>query len=383
MNRIYLSAPDVSNLERDAVVRAIDTNWIAPIGPDLDAFEEEVAGWTGTKYAVGLSTGTAALHLALVLLGVGPGDEVLVPTMTFVPTANAALYVGARPFFVDSESSSWCLAPHLVQEVLASRARLGTLPKAAFVVDLYGQCADYSRLLPLFEEYEIPVIEDAAEALGAKRDGEAAGSFGKFAAVSFNGNKIVTSSSGGMLLCPDQASATRARKLSTQAREEAPHYEHLEVGYNYRLSNILAAFGRAQLATLQARMARRAEIRKRYEEALNKIPGVSLLPVPFNSDPNWWLTCIVVDPEIVGVDSFKIRELLEAADIESRPTWKPMHLQPLFSDSPRYVDGTAEKIFRTGLCLPSGSGMSLSDLDRVIDHLMKILSGETLKSTRS
>ena len=376
LKRIYLSAPDVSNLERDAVLQAIDSNWIAPVGPDLDAFEEEVARWTAMPYAVGLSSGTAALHLALVLLGVGPGDEVLVPSMTFVPTANAALYVGARPFFVDSESSSWCLSPELTSVALEERARSGRLPKAAMVVDLYGQCADYSALLPLFAEYDIPVIEDAAEALGARRDGALAGSFGTFAALSFNGNKIVTSSSGGMLLCSNADSATRVRKLSTQAREDFPHYEHTEVGYNYRLSNILAAFGRAQLATLDERMARRAAIRMRYEEALSKFPGVAFAPIPMDSEPNSWLTCITVDPEIAGIDVVRIREALEGANIESRPTWKPMHLQPLFSSLTSYLDGTSERIFNTGLCLPSGSGMSEDDHERVIGHLITLLAGE-------
>ena len=374
MRRIFLSPPDVSNLEREAVLRAIDSNWIAPVGPDLDAFEEEVAEWTGMPYAVGLSSGTAALHLALVLLGVGPDDEVLVPSMTFVPTANVALYVGARPFFVDSEPSSWCLSPDLVREALEERARFGRLPKAAMVVDLYGQCADYSQLLPLLAEYEIPIVEDAAGALGARRDGAHAGSFGAFAAVSFNGNKIVTSSSGGMLLCPDGPSAARARKLASQAREEKPYYEHTEVGYNYRLSNILAAFGRAQLATLEKRMTLRAGIRARYEEAIAGFPGVSLAPILDGSKPNWWLTCITVDPEIAGIDVVQIRESLEAANIESRPTWKPMHLQPLFSGSSSYIDGTSERIFRTGLCLPSGSRMSEDDLQRVIDQLVSLLT---------
>lgn len=374
LKRIYLSAPDVSDLERHAVLQAIDSNWIAPVGPDLDAFEEEVAGWTAMPYAVGLSSGTAALHLALVLLGVGPGDEVLVPSMTFVPTANVALYVGARPFFVDSESSSWCLSPELTAAALKERARMGTLPKAAMVVDLYGQCADYSALLPLFAEYDIPVIEDAAEALGARRDGALAGSFGTLSAVSFNGNKIVTSSSGGMLLCSNVDSALRARKLSTQARDDFAHYEHTEMGYNYRLSNILAAFGRAQLATLDERMARRAALRRRYEEALSKFPGVTFAPVAKGSEPNSWLTCITVDPEIAGIDVDRIRETLESANIESRPTWKPMHLQPLYTGAKNYLDGTSERIFRTGLCLPSGSSMSESDQERVIDHLVSLFT---------
>jgi pyridoxal phosphate-dependent aminotransferase EpsN len=372
--RIYLSPPDVSSLERDFVLKAIDSNWIAPVGPDLDAFELEIAEWTATPFAIGLTSGTAALHLALVLLDVGPGDEVLVPTMTFVPTANAALYVGATPFFVDSEPSSWCLSPELVRDVLKDRAKKGKLPKAAMTVDLYGQCADYSRLNPIFNEFEIPVIEDAAEALGASRDGEKAGSFGSFGVISLNGNKIVTSSSGGMLLCPDSTTAARARKLASQSRDHAPHYQHSEIGYNYRLSNILAAFGRAQLATLNERMERRKQIRTHYEDTFAGISGVSLSPVPSGSIPNWWMSCITVDPDLAGIDASQIREFMENSNIETRPTWKPLHLQPLFENATSYTDGTAERLFRTGLCLPSGSGLSHEELDRVTSTLLDLFS---------
>jgi dTDP-4-amino-4,6-dideoxygalactose transaminase len=368
--RIYLSAPDVRALEEAAVVGAIRSNWVAPLGPDLDAFEREVATIAGVAHAVGLSSGTAALHLALVLQGVGPGDEVLVPTLTFVPTANVVTYVGARPFFVDSERGSWCLSPELLAVALEARARAGRLPKAAMVVDLYGQCADYAQLLPLLESYGVPLVEDAAEAIGASRDGQPAGSFGTLAAFSFNGNKIVTASSGGALLCRDEATAVHARKLATQAREDAPHYEHAETGYNYRLSNLLAAFGRAQLATLPERIARRAHIRARYEEALAPFEGIDLLPVPAGSAPNWWLTCITVDPATAGVDAEKLRLSLEDHDIESRPLWKPMHLQPLFEGADAYLDGTAERLFARGLCLPSGSGMRDEDLDRVLECLV-------------
>jgi dTDP-4-amino-4,6-dideoxygalactose transaminase len=238
------------------------------------------------------------------------------------------------------------------------------------VVDLYGQCADYAQLLPLFESFGVPVVEDAAEAIGASRNGQPAGSFGTLAAFSFNGNKIVTASSGGALLCRDEATAAHARKLATQARDDAPHYEHSETGYNYRLSNLLAAFGRAQLATLPERIARRAHIRSRYEGALAPFEGIDLLPVPPGSAPNWWLTCITVDPASAGVDAEKLRLSLEDHDIESRPLWKPMHLQPLFQGADAYLDGTAERLFARGLCLPSGSGMRDEDLDRVLECLV-------------
>jgi pyridoxal phosphate-dependent aminotransferase EpsN len=368
--RIYLSAPDVRESEERFVLDAIRSGWVAPVGPDLDAFEVEIAAATGVGHAVGLSSGTAALHLALVLLGVGKGDDVLVPTMTFVPTANVATYVGATPFFVDSERDSGCLSPELVEVALADRARRGRLPKVAMTVDLYGQCADYARLLPLFASYGVPVIEDAAEALGASRDGQRAGSFGAIAAMSFNGNKIVTASSGGALLCADEATAARTRKLATQAREDAPHYEHAETGYNYRLSNLLAAFGRAQLATLPERIARRAQIRDRYDEVLTTYEGIQLMAVPAGSEPNWWLTCITVDPTASGIDVERLRQSLEEDDIETRPMWKPMHLQPLFNGADAYLDGTSECLFSTGLCLPSGSGMTDADLDRVVERLV-------------
>lgn len=369
MNRIYLSPPDVRGLERDAVLSAIDSNWVAPIGPDLDAFESEIAQWADRPFAVGLSSGTAALHLALSLLGVGHGDEVLVPTLTFVPTASAATYLGARPYFVDVEAESWCLAPDLVAEDLKRRARNGRLPKAAMVVDLYGQCADYAALLPLFAEYDVPIVEDAAEALGASRDGARAGSHGAFAAFSFNGNKIITTSSGGMLLSNDADSAAHARKLATQAREPVAHYEHIELGYNYRLSNILAAFGRAQLANLPARIERRRAINAAYGSALEHVNGVALAPIPEGSQPNFWLTCITFDLSASSAQPEDLRRFLEAHDVESRPIWKPLHLQPLFADHESVLDGTGASIFERGLCLPSGSSMSDDDLATVINLL--------------
>lgn len=370
MSRIYLSAPDIRGAERAMVDSAIASNWIAPLGPDLDAFEIEIAATMGVSRAVGLSSGTAALHLALLELGVGPGDTVLVSTYTFIASANAVTYTGATPLFIDSDRATWQLSPQLVEEELVHRAALGSLPKAAVIVDLYGQCADYDRLLPLFDQYDVPVIEDAAESLGASYRGNPAGSFGTCGVVSFNGNKIITTSGGGMLLCHNQELAARARYLSTQARDPAPHYEHSEIGFNYRMSNLLAALGRAQLATLPDRIERRRQFNQAYRAALSDLPGIGFMPLAPYGEPNWWLTCITVDSETSGYSNEDLRMALEAADIESRPTWKPMHLQPLFADAPFRVDGTAEQLFDDGLCLPSGSGMADEDLDRVIAELL-------------
>ncbi len=374
MSRIYLSAPDVRDVERTQVLEAIESNWVAPAGPDLDAFERDVAAMSGVPEAVGLSSGTAALHLALILAGVGSGDEVLVPTLTFVATANAVGYVGATPVFIDSDPRSWCVSPELVAEELQERARRDCLPAAIITVDLYGHCADYDQLLATCADYEVPVIEDAAEALGATYRDRPAGSFGTFGVVSFNGNKIITASSGGMLLCHDEANATRARKLATQSREATPHYEHLEAGFNYRLSNLLAAFGRGQLQTLPERIERRRQIHDRYHNAFGDVPGVMFLEPPDYGTSNYWLTCLTLDPSVT-LDREAVREALEATDIESRPTWKPMHLQPLFATAPARIDGTADRVFERGLCLPSGSGMTDHDLDRVIEGLESLLTG--------
>jgi dTDP-4-amino-4,6-dideoxygalactose transaminase len=375
MSRIYLSAPDIRGDERAMVDAAITSNWVAPIGPDLDAFEHEIAAVTGVLRAVGLSSGTAALHLALLELGIGAGDIVLVSTHTFVASANSVAYTGATPVFVDSDATTWQLSPDLVEEELEQRAVLGTLPKAAIVVDLYGQCADYARLIPLFDRYGVAVIEDAAESLGASYRKNRAGSFGSCGVVSFNGNKIITTSGGGMLLCHDDELAARARHLSTQGREDAPHYEHAEVGFNYRLSNVLAALGRAQLATLPDRIERRRQINQRYRATLSELPGLDFMPVAPYGEPNWWLTCITVEPDAAGYSTTDLRIALEAADIEARPTWKPMHLQPLFADAPARVDGTSQRLFETGLCLPSGSGMTDDELDRVIAELLHRAEG--------
>ena len=375
MSRIHLSAPDVRGREEQYVLEAIRSNWVAPLGPDLDQFEREIAARCGVSFAVGLSSGTAALHLALVTAGIGSGDVVLVPTLTFVPTANVVRYVGAEPVFIDVDETSWNLSAPLLAEELEAAAKRGAKVAAVMAVDLYGQCADYDAIVPLAAEHGTRLIEDAAEALGATRSGKPAGAFGDVAALSFNGNKIITTSGGGMLLTNSEEVADHARKLATQAREPAPHYEHTEVGYNYRLSNILAAFGRAQLETLDDRIQRRTAIREAYRLVIDRHEGVSLMPIADASTSNAWLTCIMLDSKRTGTSPENLRLHLESHDVESRPIWKPMHRQPLYSTARARLDGTADRIFERGLCLPSGSGMTEAQLELVLglidDHLLR------------
>jgi len=349
------------------LLEAFDSNWIAPLGPDVDAFEAEFAERIGIAHAVALSSGTAALHLALLMAGVGPGDEVLVPSFTFVATANAVCYLGARPVFVDSSVSTWNIDPDLVAADLAVRAREGRLPRALVTVDLYGQSADYDPLLATCAEYGVPLVEDAAEALGSTYRGRATGSFGESGVFSFNGNKIITTSGGGMLVTESAAAADRARFLATQARDPFPHYEHSEIGYNYRLSNLLAALGRAQLRGLESRIDRRHRINDAYRAAFGGVPGISFPPVAEYGTPNYWLTCVLVDPDRFGSDREAVRLALAAEDIEARPTWKPLHLQPVFAEASRVGGAVCAGIFERGLCLPSGSALTDAELGRIVD----------------
>ncbi len=345
---------------------------MAPIGPDLDAFEAEISKRAGGRHAVGLSSGTAALQLALQVSGVEPGDEVLCSTLTFVATANAIVQAGGCPVMVDSDHATWNMDPDLLTEELDRRARAGRLPAAVVAVDLYGQCCNYDKIVPACAKYDIPLIEDAAEALGATYDGKGAGSFGQLAIFSFNGNKIITSSGGGMLVTPDEATADRVRYLSTQARQPAAHYEHTEVGYNYRLSNILAALGRAQLCDLDDRVSRRREFHSRYSEALADIPGVAFMPEAEDCYSTFWLTCLTIDPTEAGIDRESIRLGLEVFNVESRPVWKPMHRQPVFADAPSVLSGVSDRLFEDGLCLPSGSGMGDDDFEYVVELLQSL-----------
>ncbi len=348
------------------ILEALDSGWIAPLGPHVDLFEEEMARRVGVPHAVALSSGTAALHLALLLVGVRAGDDVLVPTFTFVATANAATYIGARPVLVDCDAHTWQIDPDLVAQELEDRARRGALPRAVVAVDLYGQTADYGRLVPLCEQYGVALVEDAAEALGATHRGAAAGSFGDAGVFSFNGNKIITTSGGGMLVSRHEELVDRARHLATQAREPEAHYEHIDLGFNYRLSNLLAALGVAQLRGLDRHMARRHEINAAYRAALGAVPGITFMPRAGYGEPNDWLTCILVERDAFGASPEDIRVALESEDIEARPTWKPLHLQPLFAGTPVVGGAVAAGVFERGLCLPSGSTLSGADLGRVV-----------------
>lgn len=371
--RIYLSPPHVSESERRYLLDAFDSNWIAPLGPHVDAFEREFAEFVQMPYAVALSSGTAALHLALLDAGVGSGDRVLVSTLTFAATANAVTYVGATPVFVDSNPGDWTIDVDLVAEMLDAGRRAGVRYRALIAVDLYGQIADYDRLTALCLEHGVTLIEDAAEAVGSTRDGRAAGTFGRSAAFSFNGNKIMTTSGGGMLVSSSKAVVDRARYLATQARQPAPHYEHVDIGFNYRMSNLLAAVGRGQLEALPPKIERRREIRQRYRDALQGVPGLSFLEDPAGTSSNAWLTCMQVDPARASATRETLRLALESLNIESRPVWKPMHLQPVFSSAPAVRGDVAARIFEHGLCLPSGSNLTPADQARVIDGILAAL----------
>lgn len=364
--RIYLSPPHMGTAEREMLLDAFDSNWIAPLGPHVDAFEREFCETVGVPHAAALSSGTAALHLALLMLGIRPGDEVLVSSFTFAASANVVKYLGATPVFIDSDPETWNMDPGLLKEELASCARRGNLPKAVVAVDLYGQCADYDRILAACGRYRVPVVEDAAEALGATYKGRPAGSFGAAGAFSFNGNKILTTSGGGMFVSADRSLVERARYLATQARDSAPHYEHSEIGYNYRMSNLLASVGRGQLRVLQDRVSRKREIFEYFKDALGDIPGVSFMPEAAYGVPNRWLTCILVDPARFGATREDVRMALEKENIESRPLWKPMHLQPVFRNCRRRGGSVSEGIFQDGLCLPSGSSLATNELKRIV-----------------
>lgn len=362
MSRIYLSPPDLAGTELELLRDAIGSNWIAPLGPHVDAFEAEMASRIGVPHALALSSGTAALHLALSVLDVGPGDDVWVSTLTFIASANAIKYVGAAPVFVDSDPRTWNIDPALLASALEDASRVGKLPKALVVVDLYGHCADLEPIVAVCRRHGVYVIEDAAEALGATYQGAAAGSFGDLAILSFNGNKIITTSGGGMLLGRSQKLIERARYLATQARSPARHYEHEAIGYNYRMSNLLAAVGRAQLADLDRRVAARRATYKAYRDALGQLPGWRFLHEPRGCHSTYWLTCATLE---TGRDH--VLDALEAANIEARPVWKPMHMQPVFANE-RVIGGrVAAQLFAQGICLPSGSGLAVEQRDRVIE----------------
>ena len=369
---IFLSPPHMGAAELEYIKEAFSTNWIAPLGPQVDAFESEFAEFVGVKHALALSSGTAALHLALRLSGVAKGHQVLCSTLTFIASASPILYEGGEPVFIDATPDSWCIDPNLLEDEIVACRTQGRLPKAVVVVDVLGQSADHARILEICDRYCVTVLEDAAEALGATYQGRQLGRFGKFGVFSFNGNKIITTSGGGMLVSDDKALIERARWLASQARDPAPHYQHSEIGYNYRMSNILAAIGRGQLELLPERVEARRRIFERYRKSLGDLAGISFMPEAPYGRCTRWLTCLTIDPEAFGATREDVRLALEKKRIEARPVWKPLHLQPVFKGCRVRGGAVAERIFERGLCLPSGSSLSHADQDRIVEVIRRL-----------
>lgn len=375
MKHIHLSLAHMSGKEEEFIHEAFLTNWVVPLGPNVDRFENDLAVWLGEKSAsplhvVALSSGTAAIHLALVMLGVGPGDEVICQSFTFAASANPIVYQGATPVFVDSEPGTWNMDPELLRQAIDDRLRATSkLPKAIIPVHLYGTPARMDEINSVASAYGIPVVEDAAEALGSEYNGSYCGTFGTYGALSFNGNKMITTSGGGALICPDEESARRVKFYATQARENFPYYQHEQIGYNYRLSNISAGIGRGQMYVLNEHIARRRAIHELYVEKLKNTPGITVMQPRSNVNlhPNYWLSTILVNPQEAGFTYQELSARLTAADIESRPLWKPMHLQPVFVKAPAYVNGVSEALFAQGLCLPSGPMVTDEDVDRIVE----------------
>lgn len=358
------------------VQEAFDTNWVAPVGPHISAFEQELARYVGLKYVSALSSGTAAIHLALIILGVKPQDEIICSSFTFAGTCNPIVYLGATPVFIDSEKETWNMDPDLLEEAIRDRIKkTGKKPKAIIAVHLYGMPAHMDRIMAISRQYEIPVIEDAAEALGSTLHGQRLGSFGDFSVLSFNGNKIITTSGGGALLSNNEAWIQKARFLATQARDHAPHYEHSEIGYNYRLSNVCAGIGRGQLLVLDERVRQRRANYDFYRAALGDIPGIEFLEEPSGYFSNRWLTTLLIDPDKTkGITREDLRLELAKENIESRPLWKPMHLQPVFKECPSYINDISQELFNKGLCLPSGSNLTMEELHRVTGLIKEIIT---------
>lgn len=375
--RIWLSSPHLGEEESAFVEDAFRTNWIAPLGPHVDGFEREVAAYAGMAHGAAVSSGTAAIHLGLLVLGVKPGDTVFCSSLTFVGSCNPILYCGAQPVFIDSEPGSWNMSPQALERAFEAASRTGRMPSCVIVVNLYGQSADMEPIMALCERYGVPILEDAAESLGATYNGRRSGGFGRVGVFSFNGNKIITTSGGGMLVADDPALVVRARKLSTQARELAPHYEHTEVGFNYRMSNVLAGIGRGQLKVLDQRVAQRRRVFDIYQEALADMPQVRWMPEPEGRRSTRWLTCFTLDGTDAHDRCRNVMRSLERHSIEARPVWKPMHLQPLFKGAPYFphVPGqdVAAGLFHAGICLPSGSNLTDAQIASVVDNLRRAL----------
>lgn len=363
--KIWLSSPHMGGTELNYIHEAFDTNWVAPLGPNVDNFEKDITAYLKEDvHVAALSSGTAALHLALVLAGVQAGDEVICQSMTFSASANPIAYLGATPVFVDSEADTWNMSPALLEQAVQDRIAKGKTPKAIIPVHLYGMPAKMKDIQAIADKYSIVVIEDAAEALGSHADGKMCGTYGVISALSFNGNKIITTSGGGALVAHSKELAQKATFLATQARDAAPHYEHSHIGYNYRMSNICAGIGRGQMEVLAKRVEQRRAVYNRYYEKMKNLMGVSFVDEPAGYFSNRWLTTILIDPAS-GITRETLRLAFEQDNIESRPLWKPMHLQPIFADAPFYGDGTSERLFRDGLCLPSGSNLTDADFERI------------------
>ncbi|MCU7212146.1 DegT/DnrJ/EryC1/StrS family aminotransferase [Turicibacter sanguinis] len=371
--RIYLASPHMGGAEQAYVAEAFETNWVAPLGPNVNEFEKELAHRVGTSHAAALSSGTAAIHLGLKALGVSPGDVVFCSTLTFSASCNPIIYEGATPVFIDSEINSWNMSPNALRKAFEDYT-----PKAVVVVHLYGQSADMDEIKAICDEHGVPILEDAAESLGATYKGQASGTLGEIGIYSFNGNKIITTSGGGMMISNHQAHVEKARFWATQAREAARHYEHKELGYNNRMSNVLAGIGRGQLQVLETRIQQKKAIFKRYEEAFKEIEGLNMMPIREYGEPNYWLSCAILDAEC-QIKPLDIILALEAENIESRPIWKPMHLQPIFKDYPYYMDdnhSVSEDVFNRGLCLPSDTKMTIEEQEYVIEIIKSLFKGE-------
>lgn len=379
-SKIFLSPPHMGNMEQMFLQQAFTSNWIAPLGEHVDAFENEMATYVGVRGALALTSGTAAIHLALRLLGVGMGDVVFCSSLTFVASVNPIYYQGASAVLIDSEPDTWNMSPLALERALREAAKTGRLPRAVIVVHLYGQSAKMEEIQALCDQYGVPIVEDAAESLGAFRNGKASGSMGKFGALSFNGNKIITTSGGGMLLSDDLEALAKARYWATQARDPARHYQHSEIGYNYRLSNLLAAVGRGQLRVLDDRIRARRAVCENYEKAWGKESGIEFMPEAEGGFSTRWLTAITIDYEKCGFTALQLVEALEEANIEARPVWKPMHLQPLFENCPFYPhqpdESVSDRLFATGVCLPSGSSLTAAEQNRVISCVQRLLQSK-------
>lgn len=372
--KIWMSSPHMGGNEQQFVKDAFDTNWIAPLGPNVNGFESDLELMLDHGcHVAALSSGTAGLHLGLVLLGVKAGDEVICQSMTFSATANPISYMGATPIFVDSESATMNMSPALLEAAITDRMAQGRKPKAIMPVHLYGMPARIHEIMAIAHKYDIPVLEDAAEALGSSIDGRRCGTFGDIAVLSFNGNKIITTSGGGALVSHNNSIVKDARFLATQARDEAPHYQHSRIGYNYRMSNLCAGVGRGQMMVLADRIKQRRAVYDTYVQQLSGQPGITFCTEPTGYFSNRWLTTILIDPELAGFNREDLRLALDKEEIESRPLWKPMHMQPVFEGCPYYGDGTSDKLFLNGLCLPSGSNLTPADMERILDVIGGVL----------